>query len=52
MNVKQLIQLLKLYPADTEVLVFDPEVSFTVPVTGMIFDESADTLELTSDDPC
>lgn len=52
MTIKEVIKLLKMYPADTQVLVFDEGVSTAVPVTGMVYEEKSATLELTTDDPC
>jgi hypothetical protein len=46
-----LVKLLELYPPDVEVLAYDGDVSFVVPVTGMAYSEQDNTLELTTDDP-
>jgi hypothetical protein len=50
MKIKELINLLQLYPEDTEVLAFDEDVSVPVPITGAIYSEGDETLELTTDD--
>lgn len=50
MNRLELMELLALYPPETIVLAYDGDVSFAVPVTGAIFSEKDNTLELCTDD--
>lgn len=45
MTIKQVIQLLKLYPDDTVVLVLDEETSAPCPVTDLLYDEVTKSLE-------
>lgn len=51
MTIENLIQLLSMYPADTQVLAFDSDISFAAPVTGMVYEETSQSIELTTDDP-
>ena len=48
MSIKDLIKLLKLYPADTMVVVLDEETSAPCPVTDLLYDEKTKVLELTT----
>jgi hypothetical protein len=50
MTIKELKQLLSLYPDETVVMAFDANVSWTAPVTGALYDSGDETLELTTDD--
>lgn len=50
MTKLELLKVLELYPDDVVVLAFDDGVSFWVPVTGAVYSEENNTLELTTDD--
>lgn len=49
-TVKQIIEQLKDYPEDTEVIAFDPEFMTAAPVTGYLYDPEKKTLEICTDD--
>jgi len=50
MTIKELVERLKEYPEDTEVLTWDPDYGGSLTITGFLYHEIRKTLEFCTDD--